>query len=89
MEVELVQGCICDAYEVDGKSVNDFTMQELNQLLKKQFEYALEKGEWDALYRLSYHLAEDFYDNLETSEPCECCGDSIWTYKTHLENGTI
>lgn len=38
MKVELVQGCTCDAYDVDGKSVVDFSTQELKELLQKQFE---------------------------------------------------
>lgn len=84
MKVELVQGCICDSYEVDGKEVSAFTFEELKNLLRKQFEYLLDKGDLSALYSLSYHLAEEFYDDLETSEPCECCGDSIWTYTTEL-----
>lgn len=84
MKIELVQGCICDSYEVDGKEVSAFTLEELKNLLRKQFEYSLDKGDLDALYRISYHLAEEFYDDLETSEPCECCGDSIWTYTTEL-----
>lgn len=35
MKVELVQGCTCDAYDVDGKSVVNFSTQELKELLKK------------------------------------------------------
>jgi hypothetical protein len=38
MKVELVQGCVCDSFEVDGKSVTDFSTQEVKDLLKKQIE---------------------------------------------------
>jgi hypothetical protein len=84
MKVELVQGCTCDSYDVDGKSVVDFSTQELKELLKKQFENVLKHDNWSELYELSYRIAEGFYDHLETSEPCECCGDPIWTYTTNL-----
>lgn len=84
MKVELVQGCTCDAYEVDGKSVVNFSTQELKELLKKQFENVLKHDNRSALYDLSYKIAEDFYDHLDVSEPCECCGDSIWTHTTNL-----
>jgi hypothetical protein len=84
MKVELVQGCTCDAYEVDNKPVSIFTTQELKELLKKQFENVLKHDNRSALYDLSYKIAEDFYDHLDSSEPCECCGDSIWTYTTNL-----
>lgn len=84
MKVELVQGCTCDDFNVDGRSVAEFSTQELKELLKKQFEKVLKHDNRFALYELSYTIAEDFYDHLDTSEPCECCGDSIWTYTTNL-----
>jgi hypothetical protein len=84
MKVELVQGCTCDAYDVDGKSVVNFSTQELKELLKKQFESVLKHDNRIALYELSYKIAEDFSDHLDTSEPCECCGESVWTYTMNL-----
>ena len=44
MEIEIVQGCICDAFNVDGNSVADFSKQELKELLKKQFELLSKSG---------------------------------------------
>lgn len=84
MKVELVQGCTCDSYDVDGKSVVDFSTQELKELLNKQFESVLQQDDWSALYRLSYYITEEFSDHLDVSEPCECCGDPTWTYTTNL-----
>lgn len=85
MKLELTEGCNCCAYEVDNKPVSILTTQELTDLLQKQFEYALKEGGWDALYRLSYHLAEEFYDTYECSdEPCECCGDYVETYTMEI-----
>ena len=63
MKVELVQGCTCDCYDVDGKSVGDFSTQELKELLKKQFENVLKNDNWRELYELSYRIAEKFYDH--------------------------
>lgn len=84
MRLELVQGCTSDSFEVDGKPVVDFSIGELKKLLEKQFLNVLKHDDLGSLYRLSYHIAEDFYDHLDTSEPCECCGDSTWTYTTNL-----
>lgn len=84
MKLELVEGCICDSFEVDGKPIMDVTVKELKDIFKKvtdkintieisdENRYKLEHNLWN--------LVEDFADEyISDGEPCGCCGDYVTT----------
>lgn len=89
MKIELVQGCIADRLDVDGKPIMDMSEDELKDILIKVANNVAQK-ELQPYERLWITesvrvLVEYFSDTIECSErPCECCGDFIETYTLEI-----
>ena len=90
MKIELVQGCIADRFDVDGKPMMYMSEDELKDILIKVVNKVtqrteLTEGQKSYLYDAIMLLVEDFPDTYEsTDEPCECCGDWIDTYTMEI-----
>lgn len=87
MKIEIVEGCIGDIFEVDGKNILDCTLEELKDALDKATKYALSIADESKMYALQEAirtLTEDFGRYESPDEPCECCGDFIDTYTLEL-----
>lgn len=65
-------------YDHKPCSPESTNVRELVSLLKERFDVNN-----DLNYLLS-KITEDMYDECEVSEPCECCGDCVWTFKLTL-----
>lgn len=86
MEIELVQGCIADCFEIDGQPVYDMSAEELKIAFSKMCDYIMQM-QHDTPYNLQnalYNLVETFAPCEHSEEACECCGDFIDTYTLEL-----
>jgi hypothetical protein len=81
MTIELTMGCVCDAFEADGMPMQAKSLEELKNIVDAQLKNVRQSNDFNALYNLSMYITETFYDEYETSEQCECCGDYVETYK--------
>jgi hypothetical protein len=83
MKVVQTYGCTAASFTVDGVEVNDLTDEE-----KQKFEDVLFANLREALrdHSLTHErLVECLqYDDYETSEPCDQCGDSVSTTTWNL-----
>lgn len=87
MKIEIVEGCIGDSFEIDGKNILDCTLEELKDALDKVTKYALSIADESKMYALQEAirtLTEDFGEYESPDEPCECCGDFIETYTLEI-----
>lgn len=91
MTFELTEGCLAWDFEADGKRVENMSTQELKDAILKIADKISKMGvntPQDTLefnnkaYRVVHEMVYNFYDEYEcSSEPCECCGDWVETYK--------
>jgi ABC-type amino acid transport substrate-binding protein len=88
MKIKLTKGCICDNFEIDGKSISEMDDKLLLNLLARMAhtiafhwrERELEDWRKTELIDILQQMTENFYDKQSfSSEPCECCGDYIET----------
>jgi len=89
MELELVQGCICDSLTVDGNNEIDLDKEEKIGALDRIFNYLKKDIETNenssALNELLQWFIPVFCEEYECSDkPCECCGDIIRTYRVKI-----
>ena len=94
MKFELIEGCMAWGFEADGKPVEHMSTQELKDAILKIAD-KISKIEVNTLqdtlefnnkaYRIVHEMVYNFYDDYEcSSEPCECCGDWVETYKLEV-----
>ena len=86
MKIELIQGCICDSFEIDGQPVYEMSVEELKNSLSKVYEYIMQlpqENRYD-LQSALYSLVTTFAPCEHSEEACECCGDFIDTYTLEL-----
>lgn len=86
MKIELVQGCIADRFDIDGKPAYDMSVEELKIVFSKVCEYVMQLPQ-EQTYNLQnalYNLVETFAPCEHSEEACECCGDFIDTYTLEL-----
>lgn len=81
MELEMVQGCICDSLIVDGKSEIRLSDEERKEVIGRLNE-AWKPEDLNHLLQLYLELHPDSID--VSDRPCECCGDTIVTYKAKI-----
>ena len=86
MKIELVQGCICDSFEIDGKPVIEMSVDELKTAFSKVYEYIMQLPQENSydLQTALYNLVSTFAPCEHSEEPCDCCGDFIDTYTLEL-----
>lgn len=94
MKFELTEGCMAWGFEADGKPVENMSTQELKDAIlkiagkisKMDVNTSQDTLEFNnKAYRVMHELVYNFYDDYEcSSEPCECCGDWVETYKLEV-----
>ena len=94
MKFELTEGCIAWGFEADGKPVENMSTQELkdailkiaDKISKMDVNTSQDTLEFNnKAYRVVHELVYNFYDDYKcSSEPCECCGDWVETYKLEV-----
>lgn len=90
MTLTLTTGCICYAFELDGKPLHECNPLELQAMLllaaQKIASKHLEADERSGcIISILQSMVESFPDTYEsTTEPCECCGDYVETYTMEL-----
>ena len=83
MRLKKVTGCICDSLtaEFDGEEVEeiDMTLEQKQKVIEKICDWL--KKNPDQLNYIMQDLIETFATDFEhDSEPCECCGDTVYTW---------
>lgn len=94
MKFELTEGCLAWGFEADGERVENMSTQELKDAILKIADKISKMDvntPQDTLefnnkaYRVVHEMVYNFYDDYEcSSEPCECCGDWVETYKLEV-----
>jgi hypothetical protein len=87
MKIEVVNGCMAYNFEIDGKYINDCTIDEMKDALTKATDYVVRKANEERISDLQIairNLVELFGDCECDGIPCECCGDFIETYTLEL-----
>lgn len=86
MKIELVQGCICDSFQIDGQPVYDMSVEELKTAFSKVSDYIMQLQQENSydLQSALYNLVSTFSPCEHSEEPCECCGDFIDFYTLEL-----
>lgn len=78
MKIVVARGCTADSLEFNGKDIRELTYQEEEEIidyLLKNVKIQIQEGSitLDQLIELFQ------YDDYESSEPCDQCGDSVTT----------
>jgi hypothetical protein len=83
MDIELTRGCVYGHLTIDDKLEIEMTDEQRREIKKKICEWIL--NEETSLNTLLRALIDHYHDSYECdSEPCECCGDYVETYKWKL-----
>lgn len=83
MKTEIIQGCMSDSFEVNGVSINEYTLDELKNILIAVTDHVVDSATENDMYELKTairNLVEMFGKHESDDEPCDCCGDFIDTY---------
>lgn len=92
MKLELIEGCICDSFTVDGKDIDLMSESELKDILKAVVAKITDTKYEDEnkvshLQTILRDIVSLYYDEYEIDdEPCECCGDWVDTYIMNVYN---
>jgi len=83
MRLKKVTGCIANSLtaEFDGEEVEeiDMTQKQRQKVIKKICDWL--KKNPDQLNYVMQDFIETFATDFEhDSEPCECCGDTVYTW---------
>ena len=81
MEVIMTQGCIYNSLTVNGKSEIRLTDKERRKVIRR-LNKAWKPEDLNYLLQLYIELHPDSID--ASDKPCECCGDTIVTYKAEI-----
>ena len=87
MKIEATNGCTAFSFEIDGKSINELTADELKDALTKATSYVVRKADDECVSDLQIairNLVELFGDCECDGIPCECCGDFVETYTMEI-----
>lgn len=83
MKTEIIEGCMNYSFEVNGVSINEYTLNELKDILIVLTDHVVDKATEDDMCELKTairNLVEMFGKHESDDEPCDCCGDFIDTY---------
>lgn len=75
-------GCLANELSINGISEIDLTDKQRNVVIHKIFMWY--KKHPDALNDLLQYFIETHCDDYDCTEPCECCGDMVTTYKMEI-----
>lgn len=82
MKLELTFGCIANSLNVDGIEEINMTDDQRKEVIKRIFEWYMERP--NCLNSLLRDFLILYADEVDWREPCECCGDTIETYKMEI-----
>lgn len=80
MEVVYTTGCTDWSIEVDGKDLNDYSISESKEILKKLIDSTTEPG---VIWELTSTMLERCGE-LKFVHHCEQCGDDVYEYKLSI-----
>jgi hypothetical protein len=79
MRLKKVTGCICDSLTADGIEEIDMTPEQRKEVIDKICDWL--KKNPDQLNYVMQDFIETFADDCKHDpEPCECCGDTVYTW---------
>ena len=87
MKLKKVTGCICDSLtaEFEGEEIEEINMttEQRMQVIEKICEWL--KKNPDQLNYVMQDMIETFATDFKhDSDPCECCGDTIYTWEWNI-----
>lgn len=82
MKLIFSYGCLANELSVNGISEIDLTDKQRKEVINRIFQWYDKHP--DALKDLLQDFIQTHYDDYDCTEPCECCGDSITTYKMEI-----
>ena len=75
-------GCLANELSVNGISEIDLTEKQRKEVINRIFQW-YDKHQ-NALNGLLQYFIETHCDDYDCTEPCECCGDMVTTYKMEI-----
>lgn len=75
-------GCLANELSVNGISEIDLTDKQRKEVINRIFQWYDKHP--DALNGLLQYFIETHCDDYDCTEPCECCGDMVTTYKMEI-----
>ena len=75
-------GCLANSLSVNGIQEIDLTDQQRKEVINRIFQWY--KKHPEALNNLLQYFIETHCDDYDCTEPCECCGDMVTTYKMEI-----
>lgn len=75
-------GCLANELSVNGISEIDLTDKQRKEVINRIFQSYDKHPE--ALNDLLQYFIETHCDDYDCTEPCECCGDMVTTYKMEI-----
>lgn len=82
MELEYAYGCLANSLSVNGIQEVDLTDKQRKEVINRIFQWYDKHP--DALNNLLQYFIETHCDDYDCTEPCECCGDMVTTYKMEI-----
>ena len=82
MEMEYTRGCMAWSLTADGTEEVDMTDEQRTAVKKKTCEWIMKEADLNEQMQLLIEHYSDEY--VSDSEPCECCGDYVETYKRRI-----
>ena len=80
MKLKMTRGCICDSLTIDGKEEINLTEEERKQIWLHVCD-TLKSKDPKHLNELLQFILENYGNYACSTEPCECCGDFVETFK--------
>ena len=75
-------GCLANELSVNGILEIDLTDKQRKEVINRIFQWYEKQP--DALNVLLQYFIETHCDDYDCTEPCECCGDMVTTYKMEI-----
>lgn len=82
LELVYSYGCLVNELSVNGIQEIDLTDAQRKIVIHKIFMWY--KKHPEALNGLLQYFIETHCDDYDCTEPCECCGDMVTTYKMEI-----
>lgn len=75
-------GCLANELSINGISEIDLTDKQRKEVINRIFQWYDKHPA--ALNDLLQYFIETHCDDYDCTEPCECCGDMVTTYKMEI-----
>jgi hypothetical protein len=85
MEIEMVEGCMCDSLTIDGVEEINLTDEQRQKYIEEICEGLKKVITPRDLNYLLQHITYNYgKSELLYDKPCSCCGDYVYSYKLKL-----